>query len=463
MKQRSHHAKNLPPIHKIMKLLSQFRVLLASMALAATSLSAQPSMQLGADLAHPNVQADKKTTTYIRALLTGADGIQMEKRKPVNVAIVIDKSGSMNGERIVHARQAAIRAIDLLSAEDVVSVIAYDSKVHVIYPASKLGDANAVKKAIENINADGNTALFAGVSKASEELRKFKQEDQVNRIVLLSDGMANVGPDSPEELGRLGTALAKESISVTTLGLGLGYNEDLMTELALRSDGNHAFIKDSEALASVFENEFGDLMSVVAQRLQLKITCGEGVRPVRTLGLEADIKGQEVVYSFNQLYAKQQRSLLLEVELPPGKVDTDVLVAGVSVTYFDAAANKDESVITRSVARRVDDETRIGASLNKEVMEEVAVMIATEKEALAVKLSDEGRHAEALKALNDNAAWTASQAAILNSDKLNTINLGQVERQTKFKEGGSSANEARKMSKELDFSNRSKNSIPSKK
>ena len=98
-------------------------------------------------------------------------------------------------------------------------------------PATKVSDKKTIFRAIRQIRADGSTALFGGVSKGAKEIRKFLSHKRVNRMVLLSDGLANVGPQSPSELGDLGSSLIEDGISVTTIGLGLGYNEDLMTKL----------------------------------------------------------------------------------------------------------------------------------------------------------------------------------------------------------------------------------------
>ena len=112
---------------------------------------------------------------------------------------------------------------------------------------------------------------------------------------------------SPAELGNLGASLIKEGISVTTLGLGLDYNEDLMTALALRSDGNNYFIENSAELGRKFAYEFDDVTSVVAQEVTVRITCAPGVRPVRVLGREADITGQTVTAYLSQVYGEQQK------------------------------------------------------------------------------------------------------------------------------------------------------------
>ena len=109
--------------------------------------------------------------------------------------------------------------------------------------------------------------MFAGISKGAAEVRKFLDKDRVNRVILFSDGKPILVSSSSKALGRSRISLIKEGISVTTLGLGEGYNEDLMNQLARRSDGNHTFIESPTQLVKIFNAEFGDILSVVAQKL----------------------------------------------------------------------------------------------------------------------------------------------------------------------------------------------------
>ncbi|MHC5083932.1 MAG: vWA domain-containing protein, partial [Planctomycetota bacterium] len=182
----------------------------------------------------------------------------------------------MSGEKIQKAKEAAILAVHRLKSTDIVSVVLYDSDVQVLVPATKLTKKEQIIRQIRTVNAGGSTALYAGVQNGADEVRKFIAANKVNRIVLLSDGLANVGPQSPNELGRLGANLVEEGISVTTIGLGLGYNEDLMSQLAYKSDGGHYFAEHADELAGVFDDEFGRATSVVAQDVTIEIICGEG-------------------------------------------------------------------------------------------------------------------------------------------------------------------------------------------
>ena len=276
-------------------------MLVCALSLGGTAASAE-QVTLEVSMGHPVVLAGSPQKAYLRVSLTGIELPDKSRRTPVNVAIVLDKSGSMTGEKIANARRAAIKAIGMLEPNDIVSVVTYDDTVHVLVPATKVADRDQIFAAIERIQAGGSTALFAGVSKGAAEVRKFLDKNRVNRVILLSDGLANIGPSSPGDLAELGTSLGRESISVTTIGLGLDYNEDLMTQLAQKSDGNHMFAQNAGDLEWIFAREFGDVLSVVAQDVEIVIDCERGIRPIRCIGRDADIVGQRVITSMNQLY-----------------------------------------------------------------------------------------------------------------------------------------------------------------
>ncbi|MFN3199330.1 MAG: vWA domain-containing protein [Bradymonadia bacterium] len=353
---------------------------------------------------HPLIKSDSKETVYMKVGLTGVP-LPSESRTPVNVAIVLDKSGSMQGRKIQQAKAAALQAIDMLNPDDIVSVVTYDSTVRVIVPATKVSERATIQAGIRAISAGGNTALFAGVSKGAQEVRKFHDRNKVNRIILLSDGMANVGPSSPGELGELGASLAKEGISVTTFGLGLGYNEDLMFSLARNSDGNHTFIEDAANLATIFQAELGDVLSVVAQDVQVEITCAEGVRPVRLLGRDGDITGQQVTVGLSQLYGRQEKYALLEVEVSPRKVGAKEKLADVRVTYADMVSKNTAEGRGQLSANFVDSRQEVEQASNRDVMVAVVQLIANERNQEAMALRDAGKVEQARKALKDTSTY----------------------------------------------------------
>jgi len=384
----------------------------------AQSLKASEQVKVDVAVAKPYLLAGQKQTSYIRVGLTGIPINDTGRRTAVNVAIVLDKSGSMTGEKLRKAKDAAFASIDRLGPNDIVSVIAYDQTVDVLVPATKVSDRQTLRASIEKLSAGGSTALFAGVSKGAAEVRKFLDRQRVNRIILLSDGQANVGPSSPADLGNLGASLIKEGISVTTLGLGLDYNEDLMTQLARKSDGNHYFIENSTDLARQFGYEFDDVLSVVAQEVTVGITCGPGVRPIRVLGREADITGQTVTTYVNQVYGNQEKYVLLEVEVPAQQAGTEQNLANVNVSYVNMASKNPDKIARVASTRFTGSASLVESSTNATVMTSAIEQIAVERNKQAVLLRDQGKIEEARKVLLDNAAFLSENAVKYNSKEL---------------------------------------------
>ena len=395
-------------------------ILTALAALAATLIASAepPQVKLDVAMGNSSMLANQKQTAYLRVAMTGFTQDNPEKRPPVNVAFVLDKSGSMQGDKIEHAKDAAILAIERLHDDDIISVVVYQSVVEVLVPATKVSDRESIYNEIRAIRADGSTALFAGVSKGAQELRKFLDANRVNRIVLLSDGLANVGPNSPDELGELGISLGAEGIAVSTIGLGADYNEDLMVRLAQSSDGNHMFAEQPSDLETAFNDEFGDVLSVVAQDVDVVIHCTDGIRPVRVIGREADIDGQAIHLSLNQLYSEQTKYIIVEVEGPARAAGESMVVAQAKLTYRNMATETTDSMQAAASIAMTDSPAVVKASLNKDVMESAIRQVGVERYALACDLRDQGRVAEAQQVLSSNSLFLKDNASALKSEKL---------------------------------------------
>lgn len=376
-------------------------------------------IQVNAALATPVMLADeKKQTAYLRVGLTGFS-LKQDKVPPINVALVIDKSGSMQGEKIRRAKDAAIVAVERLRADDILSVVTYDHRAEILLPATKAQNKQRITTAINKLRAGGSTALFDGVEKGAKEIRKFWRRNWVNRILLVSDGLANVGPDTPEELGTLGGSLGQENIVVTTIGLGLGYNEDLMTQLAKKSDGNHAFVENAKDLTRFFDYEFGDIFSVVAQDVTVTIVGVDGTRPIRVLGRETQLQeSQQIRVALNQLYSEHEKYVLVELEVPPTKVNQERKIAGIAVIYRNLDTDTVDRLSSTISATFTDSAQLVEEKTNATVMTAVVEQLAVEKNKQAVKLRDEGKIEQARKLLIDNANFLAEEAAKYDSEIL---------------------------------------------
>jgi len=249
-------------------------------------------------------------------------------------------------------------------------------------------------------------------------MRKFLCDNRVSRLVLLSDGLANVGPQSPCQLGKLGTSLIKDGISVTTIGLGLGYNEDLMTQLAYKSDGSHYFAESASELAGVFDSEFGRALSVVAQEVQIDIKCEKGIRPVRLLGRDGQIKGGNVSVFINHLYSEHKKYFILEVEVPECSESQTKKIATVNVSYDNMKTKATDKLSSTLQVSLTSSQEQVEKQINSDVMVDVVEQLATERNELATTLRDKGKTKEARQILEENTIYLKSNAARYNSKKL---------------------------------------------
>ena len=260
-----------------------------------------PEVKLKVELDRTVLPAGKAERAVLKISLDPEQAVREEaNRPPVNLAIVLDRSGSMRGEKIVQAKEAAIQAIRRMGAKDRISIVAYSSHAETIASAQSAKNAEKLVDLVRQLQAGGGTALYAGVNQGAAEVRKNLDGEYFNRIILLSDGLANEGPSSPADLIRLGRALVKEDISVSTVGLGAGYNEDLMTGLAKEGQGNLYFAETSKELPGIFDAEIGDALNVVARHATLRIELEGGVRPIRLIGRQGSILKDKVEIEINQ-------------------------------------------------------------------------------------------------------------------------------------------------------------------
>jgi Ca-activated chloride channel family protein len=377
-----------------------------SLAVSATSAASTSAdsvrLRLDVDRAVLPANATEKAVVKI-----GLDGVRLprrDQRPPVNLALVIDRSGSMAGDKIAKAREAALEAVQRLAPDDIVALVTYDTTVQTLVPAQRVGDGRRLERAIRGIEVAGNTALYGGVTRGADEVRRHMEDRRfVNRVILLSDGLANVGPSSPEELGRLGASLVKEGISVTTIGLGLGFNEDLMTRLAQRSDGNTYFVEHSADLPRIFAAELGDVLSVVARRVVIEIEFPAGVRPIHFVGRDGTIRGQRAELTLNQLYGGQEKFALIEVEVAPSRAGAEIEIARASVSYEDALNQRSAKLSAKRSVQFSASRSEVVASADHKVQADYAANALAVAKDEAVALVDAGRRDLAAAKLRERA------------------------------------------------------------
>lgn len=272
-------------------------------------------------------------------------------------------------------------------------------------PTTHLENAELIRQRIDSITANGGTALYDGVTDGAHELMNYVSDNQINRVILLSDGLANVGPQSTEELGRLGLDLIQQGISVSTIGIGEGYNEDLMSTLAAKSDGFHRFLANTADLYSTLDWEMGKISSAVANDVTVKLKFARGVRPL-SVGREGVINGQEVTVKINQVYSDHEIYVLTEAEIMPDIGQHIVSpIADVNLLYFDMASKNNIDNWQYVSTKVTNDQNLVNTTLNRDVLIAVNEQNAAAIQKTAIDLRDQGKVHDA-KALLDEMAET---------------------------------------------------------
>lgn len=389
---------------------------------AAGVLAAGPAVASRGDKVTCRVDLDRAvlpagdvTRAVIKVSLDAPALRERAERQPVNLSVVLDRSGSMSSEsKLQKAKEAAITALRRLGPRDLFSLVIYDHEAETIVPPQSASNSEWIESRINEITTRGNTALFAGVSQAAAEVRKNIEGRYVNRIILLSDGQANSGPSQPEDLGRLGAALMKERIAVTTIGLGKDYNEDLMTRLAQNSDGNTYFVESSRDLPRIFSAELGDVLSVFARDVILEIELLGGVRPIRIIGRDGRVDNHRVEIRLNNLYGGQEKYVLVEVEVPAG-TERDVLkLASAKCSYHNLISSREEQAGGEASVRFSKRESDVSKSVNIDVQKQLMLNEMAEAKDEAIRRADKGDSKGAGSALRSVAVSVREKAKKYN-------------------------------------------------
>lgn len=373
-----------------------------------------------------------------------AKDADVKRSAPINLALVLDRSGSMAGAKLEKARQAAGVAIDQLGPDDTFSLVIYDDQVEVLIPPQRVKDREEMKREIARIRDGGSTALYAGVEKGAEQLRKYFDKEKVNRIVLLSDGIANVGPSSPSELAKLGKELRGEGFGVSTVGLGDDYNEDLMTALAEASHANYYYVKDAEKLPGIFKEELGTVKNAVARNVKIRITLPDGVNPKGVLG-EDDIafRGQTVTIPLAELFGSQTCRFLIACDAPAVD-DREIELANVELSYEDSGNGFPATENRSARVSQTTDSSLVEKSVQADVASSVAITRNRLAKEEAVKLADAGKSKDAADLLVRQAAANAALPAAAQSDVLRNDSRELNQKAEELRNSGSLSKASRK-------------------
>jgi Ca-activated chloride channel family protein len=265
------------------------------------------------------------------SVLSGGDGlVRMElvlrgdelpgerPRVPTDLVVLLDRSGSMQGAPLQHAKQAVRALMGQLASEDRFALVSYASDVRLEWRPDHPSPTQRAHwtSTLEAIPAQGGTNMAIGIDLANQTISASRDEGRAARVVLLSDGHANEGDHSLAGLrGRAAMAVKGEYV-LSTAGVGQGFDEALMTALADAGAGNFYYVEHSEDLAGVFAGEFAAARETVASSVAVVIRPADGIEIVDAAGYPLERRGAEVRFHPGDLFAGQERRIWLTLRAP---------------------------------------------------------------------------------------------------------------------------------------------------
>jgi Ca-activated chloride channel family protein len=373
------------------------------------------------------------------------------RRRPMNLSVVLDRSGSMADEGKYEFAKRAVRVlIDQLQEEDIFSLVVYDDVITVLRDAKRVGNKHELKRLLDDVGPRGATNLGGGLVEGLKQAERYRSREYLNRVILLSDGLANRGVTDPYELRSIARRYRARSISITTMGVGLEYNENLMVGLSESGGGNYYFIESPRTLASMFQKELDEFNSVVAQNASVELSLGEGVRVLDVICFEHNRESGRVVIQVGDLISGERRELTVELEVPPGS--GRIRLASGTLRYDGTIGWFESWPSFTTWIRYTKDFAEIDRNRDGEVQSKADVAISTRVVDKALQALDQGRRADAVREIRE--AKAAVEASLVSgTGGAASVLQEQRGRLEKFEMQLNDSADAKRAKKSIQFEN----------
>ncbi len=361
---------------------------------------------------------------FVLARIQGGTPSEGRHRPPLNLSVVLDRSGSMAGDKLDFVKKAAQFLVQHLSTSDIFSLVTYDTNVTVDLPPAAVVYKDQITQVIQRIRSGSSTNLSGGWLQGCSLVDSNKHDTQINRVLLLTDGLANVGVTEPERLASMARSKRDDGVTTTTMGVGMGFNEDLLRAMASEGGGAFYFIDNPDQAAHIFREELRDLLNVVGQNLTITLVPSAQVRMVgqfNTYPMD-EYRDGSIAFRMGDLFSEEVKMLLLELHIPALSMLGEVEVARLRFEYDELGQHNairrstEVPIIVNTVS---DSEYTSQVKPNREVVRTLLQLRAARAREEAVKYADRREFEKASSILN-----TAADA-IANSDFADDPDLAQ--------------------------------------
>lgn len=350
---------------------------------------------------YPKIAFSEKSEFNARLVL-GLKGDEDFKplRVPLNITLVLDHSSSMAGEKLENVKAAAVNLFNRLAPDDIFSLVLFENKVTPLIPPAKVSQQKNAISVIKNIQSAGMTFFSGGYEQGFQYALKNNNTEYVSRIIILSDGLANVGITSRHQLGDIASGYLKSDVSTSTIGVGSDYDEDLMVLLSENGNGNSYYIENPSDIESVFTEELSYLTDLYA--VNTKVTITPAI-PGFQLGQLTTFKQHGLnTFEIGDVFASRNVNAIFELGIPPQKGFGTVTVANLDVTYEELSG-------TDKIPQRVSVPLEVQVVSKKEfnlqqpdesVLKDIAFVLIANSKKEARKQALAGRYDESALILN---------------------------------------------------------------
>ena len=332
-------------------------------------------------LANPYmVRQNGQGDAYLDLRVTGKN-INSSERKPMNLVLVIDRSGSMGDEnKLEQVKEAAISIVNQMIASDRLAIVIYDDVVSTILPSTRVESSARIRELLYSLTPGGSTNLAGGLQQGFEEARKNFRRDLVNRVILLSDGLANVGIVDPAQIAMIAQRIRENSISTSTMGVGSDFNETLMAGIADQSGGNYYYISNEVNMADIFKREWNLMQKLIATDAAATLDLANGVEVEDVAGFQWSVINRKLTVQVPDIYSGETKRILIHLRAPAGAKSAVALgKAEFSCTDITSGQPKLFANAYAPEIRVIEDHKMVAANYDPEIQSKVASVAASKK------------------------------------------------------------------------------------
>ena len=380
--------------------------------LAFSPLHAQPvpTLEAATDREYYHAGGHDKVYVEVRVGTTPA-AAEARPAASRNIAFVLDRSGSMAGAPIQALRRAMSAALPSLADRDIVSIVLFGSEVETLLEAKRRDQVDGFDSLLAQMEPAGGAALYDALNQGAAQLRRFAGPSTINHLILVTDGRPTKGPREADDFSRLVDVFTHEGITLSTIGLGPDFNEDLLATLARIGNGRFRYADQPEKLLEALQAEIAPQRTLVARDAVLTVEFTPDCEDVASYGWkQATIEHETVTYHLPYLFADQDLTLLTSATVPGHRYS--YTPASVHLRWNDLAGGKPVELKKNISLLFESDETAVRKSVNAAVIRTSASTLISEGMQRAIEQIDKGDFRRALRALRR----ARDDAQILNDD-----------------------------------------------